>query len=222
MELVFNVWWFSFGSYFTWDVLFIDQKRMQGCAWCLHSKSQPIFCLSAQNVLFNTTTLLCFWIRPYPERNITTNLYSFFLFSFTESFSCICSSSLMPIKSLKWRWKVLLTAEQRIISALSIPITLFQNYGFFSALKNSEPLSFWWFQVLAWNMLGQALNYDLFLHYKFIACGCLSCCNASLHGWQDSTLASFHCLPVVDWAEHFLFSGRAREMCWAETKHITL
>lgn len=92
----------------------------------------------------------------------------------------------------------------------------------FSALKNFEPLSFWQFQVLTWNMLGQALNYDLFLHYKFIACGCLSCCNASLHGWQDSTLAYFHWLPVADWAVLSLFSGRAREMCWAETKHITL
>lgn len=134
----------------------------------------------------------------------------------------MCSSSLMPIKSLKLRWKVLLTAEQHIISALSTPMTPFQNWCFFLHWKILNHCLSWQFQVLTWNMLGQALNYDLFLHYKFIACGCLSCCNASLHGWQDSTLACFHWLPVADWAVLSLFSGRAREMCWAETKHITL
>lgn len=92
---------------------------------------------------------------------------------------------------------------------------------FFSALKIFEPLAFWQFQALTWNMLGQALNYDSFLHYKFIACGCLSCCNASPHGWQDSTFACFHWLPVVDWAVLFFCFHEGHVKC-AEQKQNTL
>lgn len=70
-------------------------------------------------------------------------------------------------------------------------------------------------------MLEQALNYDSFLHYEFIACGCLSCCNASAHRWQDSTFAYFHWLPVVDWAVIFFSLHEGHVKC-AEQKQNTL
>lgn len=94
----------------------------------------------------------------------------------------------------------------------------FKILGFFFVLKNFEPLAFWQFQALT--EICWALNYDSFSHYEFIACGCLWCCNASPHGWQDSTFACFHYLPVVDWAGIFCFH-KVHVKC-AEQKQNTL